>query len=63
MNEMKMNDYEMSVSNRARLMPGISVQRKPSRVQTMEEMKKMSLELFFSRRARERAESGELEIC
>ena len=38
---MKMNDYEMSVrwSNRARLMPEISVQMKPIRVQTMEEMK------------------------
>ena len=41
MNEMKMNAYEMSVwwSNRARSIPEISVQRKPRRVQTMEEMK------------------------
>ena len=41
MNEMKMNDYEMSVrwSNRARLMPETSIQMKPIRVQTMEEMK------------------------
>ena len=38
---MKMNDYEISVwwSNLARSIPEISVQRKPRRVQTMEEMK------------------------
>ena len=42
MNEMKLNDYEMSVkwSNRAKSLPKISVQRKPRRVQAMEEMKK-----------------------
>ena len=41
MNEMKMNDYDMSMrrSNRARSIPEISVQRKPRRVQTKEEMK------------------------
>ena len=38
---MKMNDYEMSVrwSNRARSITEISVQKKPRRVQTMEETK------------------------
>ena len=48
-NEMKMNDYEMSMrwSNHARSIPEISVKRKPRRVQTMEKMKKMSLELFL----------------
>ena len=41
MNEMRMNDDEMSMrwSNRARSIPEISVQRKPRRVQTMEETK------------------------
>ena len=41
MNEMKMNDDEMSMtwSIRARSIPEISVQRKPRRVQTMEETK------------------------
>ena len=41
MNEMRMNDDEMSMrwSNRARSIPEISVQRKPRWVQTMEEMK------------------------
>ena len=41
MNEMRMNDDEMSMrwSDRARSIPEISVQRKPRRVQTMEEMK------------------------
>ena len=41
MNEMRMNDDEISMrwSNRARSIPEISVQRKPRRVQTMEEMK------------------------
>ena len=41
MNEMNMNDYEMSMrwSIRARSVPEISVQRKPRRVQTMEDMK------------------------
>ena len=41
MNEMRMNDDEMSMrwSNRARSIPEISVQRKPRQVQTMEEMK------------------------
>ena len=41
MNEMKMNDDETSMrwSNRARSIPEISVQRKPRRVQTMEETK------------------------
>ena len=37
MNEMKTNDYGMSMrcSNRARSIPDISVQRKPRRVQTI----------------------------
>ena len=41
MNELKMNDDEMSRrwSNRARSIPEISVQRKPRRAQTMEKMK------------------------
>ena len=41
MNEMKMNDDEMSMrwSIRARSIPEISVQMKSRRVQTMEEMK------------------------
>ena len=41
MNEMRMNDDEMSMrwSDRARSIPEISVQRKTRRVQTMEEMK------------------------
>ena len=41
MKGMRMNDDEMSMrwSNRARSIPEISVQRKPRRVQTMEEMK------------------------
>ena len=41
MNEMKMNDDEMSMrwSIRARSIPEISVQGKPRQVQTMEEMK------------------------
>ena len=41
MNEMRINDDEMSMrwSNQARSIPEISVQRKPRREQTMEEMK------------------------
>ena len=41
MNKMRMNDDEMSMrwSNRARSIPEISVQKKPRRVQTMEETK------------------------
>ena len=41
MNEMRMNDDEMSMrwSDRARSIPEISVQKKPRRVQTMEETK------------------------
>ena len=50
-NEMKMNDYKMSMrwSNQARSIPEISIQRKLRRVQTMEEMKKMSLEVLLEK--------------
>ena len=41
MNEMKMNDYEMSMrlSKKARSIPEMSVQRKPRREQTMKKNK------------------------
>ena len=52
----------MRWSNRARSLPEISVQRKPRRIHTMEEMKKMSLEVFLRKSELDRAETGELEI-
>ena len=45
-------------------MPNISIQMKPIRVQTMEEMKneKDEFRVFFRKRELERAETGEVQI-